>query len=162
MWYLAYHKIHTMGQSGFHVEVSHYRYDLGEQQKCKTMSHSRPNWPKVSLSTSTCTFNQTYNNTCHRCHIKTCRLLLQNVFFKPGSIRMFFHTEVLLFCNHIDSPIVGVSVMSQVSTYPLSRHKSRWPLIRTQEYNMSQHALRTSRPMMPMYGYVRVPKFQQA
>ncbi len=43
-----------------------------------------------------------------------------------------FLTEVLLFCEHTDSPIMGARDVSQVSTYPVSRHKPIiWPLIRT-------------------------------
>ncbi len=50
-----------------------------------------------------------------------------------------FLAKVLLFCDHTDSPIVGASDMSKVSTYPLIRHYTIiWPLIRTQEGNMSR------------------------
>ena len=50
----------------------------------------------------------------------------------------FFLTEVLLFRKHTDSPIVGASDMSQVSTYSLSRHKPIiWSLRRLLEGNMS-------------------------
>ena len=66
------------------------------------------------------------------------RLLEHNVVLRLGSHRIFFPTEVLLVCEHTDSPIVGASEVSQVSTYPFSRYKPIiWPLIRLLEGNMS-------------------------
>ena len=60
------------------------------------------------------------------------------VVLRLDSHRIFFLTEVFLFRDHTDSLIVGTSDMSQVSTYPVSRHKPIiWPLIRTLEGNMS-------------------------
>ena len=67
----------------------------------------------------------------------TCFLEQKDV-RKLGSHRIYFLTEVLLFHKHTDSPIMGASDMSQVSTYPVSRPKPIiWPLIRTQEGNKS-------------------------
>ena len=67
----------------------------------------------------------------------TC-FLEHKVVLRLGSRRIFFLTEALLFRKHTDSPIVGASDMSQVSTYRLSRHKTIiWPLIRTLEGDMS-------------------------
>ncbi len=62
--------------------------------------------------------------------------LEHKVVHKLGSHRIFFLTEVLLFREHTDSPIMGASDMNQVSTYPVSRHNPIiWPLIRTQDGN---------------------------
>ena len=64
--------------------------------------------------------------------------LVHKVVLWLGSRRIFFLAEVLLFCEHTDSPIVGTSDVSQVSTYPFSRCKRIiWPLIRSLEGNMS-------------------------
>ena len=67
----------------------------------------------------------------------TCFLEHKDV-LRLGSHRIFFLTEVLLFCNDTDYPIMGASDMSQVSTYPFSRYKPIiWPLIRVLKGNMS-------------------------
>jgi hypothetical protein len=64
--------------------------------------------------------------------------LEHKVVLRLGSHRIFFLTEILLFHYDTDSQIVRAGGMSQVSTYPLSRHKTIiWPLIRTLEGNMS-------------------------
>ncbi len=77
-----------------HAEVSHYRYDLGEQQKCKTMSHSRPNWPKVSLSTSTYALDYTYKIVCNTCHKQLAMFLLQQkVFMQAWLNKGFFSSK---------------------------------------------------------------------
>ncbi len=52
---------------------------------------------------------------------EAARFLEYKVVHKLGSHRMFVLTKVLLFHEHTESPIVGASDMSQVSTYPYSR-----------------------------------------
>ncbi len=72
------------------------------------------------------------------CFHKATSFLEHKVVHKLGSHRIFFLTEVLLFHGHTDFPIMGASDMSQESICPLRRHKPiMWPLIRTQECNMS-------------------------
>ena len=52
----------------------------------------------------------------------TC-FLEHKVVLRLGSHRIFFLTEVLLFHNDTDSPVVGASDMSQVCKYVLSKTK---------------------------------------
>ena len=62
--------------------------------------------------------------------------LEHKVVLRLGSYRIFFLTEVILFHDHTDYPIVGASDMSQVYMYPVSRHNPIIrPLIRAKEDN---------------------------
>ena len=71
----------------------------------------------------------------HKPHVS-----LNTRLFESLALTGFFSSlRFLLFRKHTDSPIVGASDMSQVSTYPFSRHKPIiWSLSRTLEGDMSQ------------------------
>ena len=58
-------------------EVNHSKYDLGEHKQMHTMSHIKPTWHNVILSTRTYALDQKYSSICHRCHKQLADFLLQ-------------------------------------------------------------------------------------
>ena len=73
--------------------------------------------------------------------------LEHKVVLKLDSHRILFLTEVLLFHEHTDSPIMGASVMSQVCAYVLSKTKVKTMPNRAQEHPTNRrYPLDTFRP----------------